>query len=209
VVVLLSGGIDSPVAAYMSMKRGAESIFVNYHSYPFIPNSSLDKIKALVKALTPYQGRSLLCVFPFADIQVAIKENCPEELRTILYRRMMVRLAEKVAMESNALALVTGECLGQVASQTLENIGCIDAAATLPILRPLIGFDKVEIISLAEAINTYKISIRPYPDSCIVFQPRRPKIRGSIEVLLEAEQKVDWESMVEESYKNLDRIKFP
>jgi thiamine biosynthesis protein ThiI len=209
VVVLLSGGIDSPVAAYMAMKRGARAIFINYHSYPFIPHTSLDKIKSLVKAFSPYQGRSLLYVIPFSEIQVTIKKNCPEELRTVLYRRMMMRLAEKAAEEAGALALVTGECLGQVASQTLENIGCINEATRLPVLRPLIGFDKVETVRIAEEIGTYPISIQPFPDSCTVFKPRRPKIRANLKMVCAAEERLDVAGLVEEGFRYADRITLP
>jgi thiamine biosynthesis protein ThiI len=207
VVVLLSGGIDSPVAAYLSMKRGARCVFLNFHSYPFIPEASLDKIQALVRALGAYQGRSLLCVVPFTEIQVAIKKACPEELRTLLYRRMMMRLADRTAEETGALAVVTGECLGQVASQTLENIRCIGSASSLPVLRPLIGFDKTETVALAERIGTYPISIRPEPDCCTVFQPRKPRIRGRLEEMARAEEKLDVDALVEEAFARIDRIK--
>lgn len=207
VVVLLSGGIDSPVAAYLSMKRGARCVFLNFHSYPFIPEESLDKIKAMVSCLNRYQGRSLLYVAPFTEIQVAIKRACPEELRTLLYRRMMMRLADRTAAETGALAVVTGECLGQVASQTLENIRCIGSATSLPVLRPLIGFDKSETVTLAERIGTYEISIRPQPDCCTVFQPRKPRIRGRLEDLARAEEGLDVDALVDEAFTRIDRIK--
>lgn len=206
IMVLLSGGIDSPVAAYMAMKRGARADFINFHSYPFIPQASLDKIVALVKALNVYQHRACLYVVPFADIQVAIKNNCPEELRTILYRRMMMRLANKAAADSGALALVTGESLGQVASQTLENIRCISEPAQLPVLRPLIGFDKVETVEIADRIGTYDISVQPYPDSCTVFMPRHPKIRAEIADLEAAEAKLDMEGMVIAAFDKVDKV---
>ncbi len=206
VMVLLSGGIDSPVAAYLAMKRGARAYFINFHSYPFIPHKSLDKVKDLVRRLAFFQGKSLLFVAPFKEIQIAIKKNCREELRTLLYRRMMRRLAERAAAEAGALALVTGESLGQVASQTLENIGCIGAATRLPVLRPLIGLDKIEAISLANRIDTYDISILPLPDCCTVFQPRNPKIRGSPAAMESAEERLDVEGLVEAAFSGIERV---
>lgn len=206
VVVLLSGGIDSPVAAYMAMKRGARCVFINFDAYPFIPMDSLDKVKSMVQRLSVFQGRSLLFVVPFADIQVAIKKQCPEPLRTILYRRMMMRLAGLAAAESGAGALVTGESLGQVASQTLENIHCIGAAADLPVLRPLIGFDKTETVAVAERIETYRISIQPYPDCCTVFQPRKPKIRADLAEVEAAEENLACHELVQEAFSKTDRV---
>ena len=206
VMVLLSGGIDSPVAAYMAMKRGARAYFINFHSYPFIPELSLDKVKALVRHLTVFQGNAMLFVAPFSDIQVAIKKHCHEELRTLLYRRMMMRLAERAAAEAGALAIVTGESLGQVASQTLENIGCIGSATRLPVLRPLVGLDKIEAIAIARRIGTYDISIQPHPDCCTVFQPRKPKIRGKLADMESAEKRLDVQGLVEEAYSRIQRL---
>ena len=207
VMTLLSGGIDSPVAAWMAMRRGARAAFINYHSYPFIPHRSLDKVKSLVKILARYQGRSTLYVTPFSEIQVAIKRDCPEGLRTLLYRRMMMRLAVKAAEREGALALVTGECLGQVASQTLENIGCIgEAAGSLPVLRPLVGFDKYQVVERARWLGTYETSIRPEPDSCTVFAPRNPRIRGTVEDLAQAETAFPKESLLAESLEGMERI---
>ena len=207
VMVLLSGGIDSPVAAYLAMKRGARAYFINFHSYPFIPMASLDKIRDLVRALGAFQGSSLLYVVPFSEIQVEIKRSCPEPLRTLLYRRMMIRLAERAAAEEGALALVTGESLGQVASQTLENMGIIGNATRMPVLRPLVGMDKTETVELAERIGTFEVSIRPYPDSCTVFQPRRPRIRGKPEEIEEAEKRLEVERLVDEAFARTEREK--
>ncbi|MBU0754172.1 MAG: tRNA 4-thiouridine(8) synthase ThiI [Planctomycetes bacterium] len=207
VMVLLSGGIDSPVAAYLCMKRGARALFINFDAYPFIPGASLGKIKELVRVLGAIQGPTQLFVVPFADIQVAIKKNCPEALRTVLYRRMMMRLAEKAALESGALALVTGESLGQVASQTLENIRCIGAPPSLPVLRPLIGFDKTETMDLARRIDTYAVSIQPHPDCCTVFQPRNPRIRTGLEEAETAESMLDTDKLVETAFSRTDRIR--
>jgi len=207
VVVLLSGGIDSPVAAYMAMKRGARAVFINFHSYPLIPDQSLEKIKNIVRALNAFQGWSSLYTVPFVEIQTAIRDRCPEALRTVLYRRMMTRLACKAADDSGALALVTGESLGQVASQTLENIRCIGDASSLPILRPLIGFDKTEAVDAAKRIGTYEISILPYPDSCTVFMPRHPKIRASLKELEDAECAIDAHGMVDEAFSKTERMR--
>lgn len=209
VMVLLSGGIDSPVAAYMAMKRGARALFINYHSYPFIPEASLDKVKDLVRALSVYQGNSMLFAVPFTDIQVEIKKNCPEPMRTVLYRRMMMRLADRAAEEAGALAIVTGECLGQVASQTLENIRSIGDATCLPVLRPLIGFDKTETVAIAERIGTFDISIRPQPDSCTVFQPNKPVIRSKIKDLEAAEKLLDVDGLIDTAYEQVQRIRLP
>lgn len=209
VMVLLSGGIDSPVAAYMAMKRGARAFFINYHSYPFIPELSLDKVKDLARALSLFQGSSLLFAAPFSEIQMEIKAKCSEPLRTVLYRRMMMRLADRAAVETGALAIVTGECLGQVASQTLENIANIGNATSLPVLRPLIGFDKNETVAIAERIGTYPISIRPHPDSCTVFKPRRPIIRSNREELEMAESRLDVDSLINASFNQIQRIRVP
>ncbi len=207
-VALLSGGIDSPVAAWMTMKRGTRVIFMNYHSYPFISEASRTKVEKIARSLGRFQRGTLLVIAPFAPIQVAIKKECPEQLRTILYRRMMIRLAERLAEREGALALVTGESLGQVASQTLENIRAIGEAAALPLLRPLIGFDKSETIDLARRIGTYDISIEPYPDCCTVFQPRKPKIKATLEEVERAEEALDIEGLVDESFSSLDEERF-
>lgn len=207
-VTLLSGGIDSPVAAWLAMKRGARMLFINYHSYPFISGASLTKVEALVERLAHYQRGAALFVAPFADIQVAIKKACPEPLRTVLYRRMMVRLANRLAAREGALALVTGESLGQVASQTLENIRCIGAVAEYPVLSPLISFDKIEIIALARKIGTYDISIQPHPDCCTVFQPRKPRIAASLEEVEAAETALDIEGLVTAAFDGLEKRVF-
>lgn len=207
-VSLLSGGIDSPVASWMTMKRGTRVILMNYHSHPFISDASRTKVEKIARSLGRFQRGTRLFVAPFAPIQVAIKKSCPEPLRTILYRRMMVRLAERLAEQEGALALVTGESLGQVASQTLENIRAIGDAATLPILRPLIGFDKTEAIALARRIGTYDISIEPYPDCCTVFQPRKPKIKATLDEVVRAEEAIDVEELVAESFSGLDEMVF-
>ena len=207
-VTLLSGGIDSPVAAWLAMKRGARMLFINYHSYPFISGASLTKVEGLVQRLAHFQRGAALFVAPFADIQVAIKQACPEPLRTVLYRRMMVRLANRLAARAGAHARVTGASHGPLASQPLENIRCIGAVADYPVLSPLISFDKTEIIALARKIGTYDISIQPFPDCCTVFQPRNPRIAASLEEVEAAERALDVESLVTAAFDGLEKKVF-
>jgi thiamine biosynthesis protein ThiI len=193
---LFSGGIDSPVAAWMTMKRGCEVPLVSFHAYPYIGESARRKVIDLARILARFQPRSRLFVVPFAPIQVAVRDQTPETYRTVLYRRMMQRIAAGIAEEDGCGALVTGESLGQVASQTLENITCIEAAADLPVLRPLIGFDKEETIRIAQRIGTFDLSSRAEPDCCTVFLPSRPVIRGRIDRCDEAESRIDVEGLV-------------
>ena len=184
---LLSGGIDSPVAAWLAMKRGCEVGYVSFHSFPYIGEGSKKKVTDLVRELARWQPRSHLYVVPFADLQVAIRDGAPAPYRTVLYRRAMQRIASALAARHDYDALVTGESVGQVASQTLENMSCIAAAADRLVLRPLVSFDKEEAIAIARRIGTYEVSKRDEPDCCTVFQPDRPVIRGQLEVCLEAE----------------------
>ncbi len=202
-VALLSGGIDSPVASWMAMKRGCEVVFLSFHSRPWVGEGFERKIERLVGVLGRFQPRSRLCFAPFAAIQERIRERAPEPYRTVLYRRAMQRIACRLAREEGALAIVTGESLGQVASQTLENLTCIERAGDLPVLRPLIGFDKAETIALARRIGTYEISIENEPDCCTVFLPERPVIRGKLEVCLEAEEGLELEPRIEEALASL------
>ena len=188
------------------MKRGCDVEFVSFHSHPFLGESSKRKIEQLVRELAVWQPRSRLHVVPFADAQVAIRDHAPEGYRTILYRRMMQRIATRVAGIRKAGALVTGESLGQVASQTLENITCIEAASGVPVLRPLIAFDKVETIALARRIGTYEVSIRPEPDCCTVFQPQKPAIRGRIDRCEEAEGHLDVADLVGRAVAGIETV---
>jgi thiamine biosynthesis protein ThiI len=157
----MSGGLDSPVAAYRMMKRGAYVVFVHFHSHPFVSRASQDKARELAELLTRYQYASRLLLVPFGEVQREVVLAVPAPLRVIVYRRLMVRIAEALARKVRAQALVTGEALGQVASQTLPNIATVDAVATMPILRPLVGMDKEEIVHQAQALGTYDISIQP------------------------------------------------
>jgi len=207
-ISFLSGGIDSPVASWMMSKRGADVLYLNFHSYPFIGEESKEKVIQLVKHLSRYQPKAVLVIAPFTEIQSAIKAECGERYRTLLYRRMMYHIANRMTQKYKVKGYLTGEALGQVASQTLENIGCTEEAAKLPVLRPLVGQDKSEIIELAQKIGTYPISIQPFPDCCTVFQPRKPETKGRIERVLEEEAKLDVEALVDAAMANLEIHKF-
>jgi len=191
VACLLSGGIDSPVAAYRMMKRGCSVFFVHFHSYPYLSKMSQEKVGDIAEILNQYQRSSKLFLIPFGDIQKEIVLRAPAKYRVVLYRRMMVRITEAIAKREKALALVTGESLGQVASQTLENIRTIENAVTLPVLRPLIGMDKGEIIGQAKEIGTYDISIIPDQDCCQLFIPKNPAVRTTIEEIERVEKALD------------------
>ena len=180
VACLLSGGIDSPVAAYRMMKRGCSVRLVHFHSHPFLSRASQEKVRELAELLTRYQLQTQLFLVGFGEIQREIVLSAPAALRVVLYRRMMLRIAERIARATGASALVTGEVVGQVASQTLDNMAVIASAATLPILRPLVGMDKDEIVAQAEAIGTYPISIVPDQDCCQLFTPRNPATRARL-----------------------------
>ena len=191
VAALLSGGIDSPVAAWRMMKRGCRVLFVHFHSVPYLPATSQAKARALVERLTAWQYASRLHLVPFGEIQREVVLSVPPPLRVVVYRRLMIRIAEVLARRAGAPALVTGESLGQVASQTLENLACIDEAATVPVLRPLVGMDKLEITQQAQRIGTFEISIEPDADCCTLFTPRHPSTRASIEEIAAAESRLE------------------
>ena len=196
-VALLSGGIDSPVASYRIMRRGSVCVFVHFHSYPFTDKASIDKVVDLAKILNCYQLPSKLYLAPLADIQQEIVAKAPPGLRVILYRRMMVRIAEQVARREKAKALVTGDSLGQVASQTVENLAAVDQVATMPILRPLIGEDKIDITKQAQKIGTYELSIAPYQDCCSLFIPRQPETKANLGAVMVAEKGLgDYETLI-------------
>jgi thiamine biosynthesis protein ThiI len=197
VVSLLSGGIDSPVAACRLMKRGCQVTFVHFHSFPFLDATSRDKAVELVQVLTRYQYRSMLYLVPFGEIQRQVVVSAPAPLRVVLYRRLMGRIAEQVARRENAKALVTGESLGQVASQTLDNLAVIEQAVSIPVLRPLIGSDKEEIVQEARALGTYDISIIPDQDCCRLFVPQHPATASSLQEIGEAESHLEIEKLVQ------------
>jgi len=196
VLTLISGGIDSPVAAYRMLKRGCRVIFVHFHSYPFLDKTSQEKAEELVKILTRHQFVSRLYLVPFGEIQRQIVAGILRPLRVILYRRMMLRIGEAIARRARTTALVTGESLGQVASQTLQNLAVIEQAATLPILRPLVGMDKQEIIDQARAIRTFETSSLPDQDCCQFFIPAHPATKATLREVEEAESRLDLPALI-------------
>jgi tRNA uracil 4-sulfurtransferase len=208
VVSLVSAGFDSPVASWRMMKRGATVIFVHFHSMPYTSQNALDQVKQLVEILTKYQYRSKLYIVPFADVQNEIVLHAPPPLRIVLYRRMMIRIAEMVARKEKAEALVTGEAVGQVASQTLRNIRVIDEAASFPILRPLCGMDKEETMDLARKIGTFDISSEPFDDCCSFLAPRSPETWAKIDMVEEAEKNFDVEAIVKDTLKKISIEEF-
>jgi thiamine biosynthesis protein ThiI len=205
---LLSGGIDSPVAAYRIMKRGCRVRFVHFHSYPLLSHASQEKVQEVVNVLTKYQLSSRLYVVAFGEMQRQIVLTAPPALRVVLYRRLMMRIAERLARKSGAGALVTGESLGQVASQTLENLGVINAVVSLPVLRPLVGSDKEEITAEALSLGTYEISIIPDQDCCQLFTPRNPATKAKLEKVEQAEAKLPLEEMIETAVDAAEREDF-
>lgn len=200
-VVLFSGGIDSPVAAWLAMKRGLRVTLLHFHAAPFVGDASKEKAIDLARALSRWAGKLRLFILPFADIQVAIKKGSPSPYRTLLYRRVMNRLAARLADEVSAGAYITGESLGQVASQTVENLAVTADTADRLVLRPLITFDKEETIELARRIGTFEISSRPHPDCCTLFTPEKPKIRGTAEEARELEQEIEFGTLLEEAWE--------
>ena len=205
-VSLLSGGIDSPVASWMMAKRGLSLEMVHYFSYPYTSEEAKQKVLDLAKLLTPWIGRTVVHVVPFTAIQEELRRSCPEELFTILMRRFMMRIAAAVARRTGAGALVTGESLGQVASQTMEAMQCTGGAIDLPVFRPVIGMDKEEIIRISRRINTFETSILPYEDCCTVFTPRHPKLKPTIAECEAAEANLDVEGLVKAAVDGIERV---
>lgn len=203
---LLSGGIDSPVASWMVAKRGVIVDMIHYHSYPYTSQEALDKVLELARLLVPYLGKTCVHVVPFTKVQEELRRSCPEELFTILMRRFMMRIACRVAEQNNIQALVTGESIGQVASQTLDAMACTNAVCTLPVIRPVIGMDKEEIVRIARKIGTFETSILPYEDCCTVFTPRHPRTRPKLDMLEQAETGLDLETMVDETVAGIQRV---
>jgi len=203
---LLSGGIDSPVAAYMMARRGVQIIPVHFFSFPYTSELAKEKVLKLAKILTKYCGRLLVEIVPFTHIQEEIRQHCPEGYFTIIMRRFMMRIAERIANDNGCTALVTGENLGQVASQTTEALTVTEQCVTLPVLRPLIAFDKNEIIDRARVIGTFETSILPYEDCCTIFTPRRPKTKPRLDDVLRAEAALDVTALVDEAVQGIERI---
>jgi thiamine biosynthesis protein ThiI len=211
VVCLLSGGIDSPVAAWRVMRRGCRALFVHFHSYPILSRASQEKARELVKLLTQYQYKSKLFLVPFGEIQQQVVLSVPPPLRVVIYRRLMMRIAETIARRNRAHALVTGEVVAQVASQTLENLAEINRVVTLPVLRPVVGFDKEEITAEAQRLGTFPISIIPDQDCCTLFTPRHPATKAKQPDVEAAERALPIEEMVARAVRNaaLEEFHFP
>jgi len=211
VTCLLSGGIDSPVAALRMMKRGCAASFVHFHSYPILSRASIEKARELVRLLTTWQQRSRLYLVAFGDIQQQVVLAVPGPMRVIVYRRLMLRIAEKIAIARGAKALITGDVVGQVASQTLENLQVIGSVATLPVFRPLIGMDKEEITAEAQRIGSFSISIIPDQDCCTLFTPRNPLTRGRLANIEAAERTLPIDELVESAVAGavVEEFEFP
>ena len=205
-VSLLSGGIDSPAASYMIAKRGVQLELVHFFSPPYTSQQALDKVKQLARELTPWCGRMKLHIVPFTEIQEAIRRDCPEDHFTLIMRRFMMRLAQAVARRTGAKALVTVESLGQVASQTMDALAVSDEVCELPVLRPVIGMDKQEIVLLSRRIGTFETSIQPFEDCCTVFTPRHPKTHPHLDEVREYEKALDVEGLVERALAGIERV---
>lgn len=196
--LLLSGGIDSPVAGWMIAKRGVALDAVHFHSHPYTSDRAKEKVIDLAKILSAYTGKINLHVIPFTEIQLAIIDQCPKNYLTLIMRRVMMRIAERIAKQGHAQALITGESIGQVASQTMESLAVTDHAVSMPVFRPCIGMDKEEIVQISKKIDAYETSILPYEDCCTIFVPKHPKTRPEIAEILEAEQALtNLEEMIE------------
>ncbi|RPJ71443.1 MAG: tRNA 4-thiouridine(8) synthase ThiI [Acidobacteria bacterium] len=211
VACLLSGGIDSPVAAWRMMKRGCSVLLVHFHSYPFLSRASQEKVRELAELLTLYQQRSRLFQVAFGEIQRQVVLSVPAPLRVVIYRRLMMRIADRIARDHGAGALVTGEVIGQVASQTLENMSVIGSVTTLPILRPLVGMDKEEVVAQAIRIKTYDVSIVPDQDCCQLFTPKHPATRASLAAVEDAEALLPLDQLVAEAARaaEVESFEFP
>ena len=203
---LLSGGIDSPVAAYMIAKRGVEIEAVHFFSYPYTSQLAKDKVQELARLVTKYCGRMTLNVVGFTKIQEAIRDNCPEEYFTLIMRRFMMEISQRIALQHGCGALITGENLGQVASQTMEAMTVTGAVVDIPVFMPLIGMDKEEIVTIARKIGTMETSVLPYEDCCTVFTPKHPKTKPSISQLIHAERNLDREALILDALENVEKI---
>lgn len=205
--LLLSGGIDSPVAGYMIGKRGVAISAIHFYSYPYTSERAKEKVLELAAIVSRYTGPMKVAVVPFTDIQLAIMQNCREELSTILLRRSMMRISERVARKYGCSALITGESVGQVASQTVQAIYCTDnAVQNMPIYRPLIGMDKMETVDIARRIGTFETSIQPYEDCCTVFTPKHPKTRPNLQEVLDEEKRYDYENLEEIAIAGIETV---
>ena len=206
-MILLSGGIDSPVAAYMIAKRGVEIEAVHFFSYPYTSQLAKDKVVELARLVTRYSGRMTVNIVSFTEIQEAIRDNCPEEFFTLIMRRFMMEISQRIAKHDGCGALITGENLGQVASQTMEAMAVTGAVVDIPIFMPLVGMDKEEIVTIARKIGTLETSILPYQDCCTVFTPKHPKTKPTLGQLLNAEKNLDREALIQRALEQVEKIK--
>lgn len=207
-MLLLSGGIDSPVAGYMMAKRGVHIAAIHYVSPPYTSERARMKVEQLCDKMTAYCGGIAFYCVPFTELQEAIKDNCSEEYFTVIMRRLMMEIAQRIAVNDNCLALITGESVGQVASQTMSAIACTDAVCRMPVFRPLIGMDKTEIIDIARKIDTFETSILPYEDCCTVFTPRHPKVRPNLADIEKAQSAFDFEPLIQKAIENTEMKTF-
>jgi len=205
-MLLLSGGIDSPVAGYMMAKRGLEIAAVHFYSYPYTSKEARDKVLELANILTDYTGKITVLLVPFTEIQLAIARNCVEDYFTILMRRFMMRIAQRAAELQHCGAMITGESLGQVASQTMEALGCTQAVCYMPVFRPAIGLDKEEIISIARKIGTFETSNLPFEDCCTVFTPRHPQTKPRLDKVEEQEKRLDVDALIERAVEGIEKV---
>ncbi len=204
--LLLSGGIDSPVAGHMIAKRGVEIDAINFFSFPYTSERAKEKVMELASILAQYTSRINLYIVPFTEIQLQIRDNCPEEHMTLLMRRFMMKISEKIAIKNGSMALITGESVGQVASQTLAALNVTNSVCSMPVLRPLIGMDKTEIIDRAYQIGTFETSILPYEDCCTVFTPQHPTTNPKLSNIEKSEKKLDFDRLVEEALEGVERV---
>lgn len=200
--ILISGGIDSPVAAYMMAKRGLQLNAIHFASPPYTSPQAEEKVHNLLRKVSKYSGNITLFTVGFTEIQEAIRDNCPEDLFTLIMRRFMMRISQRIAEKEDCKALITGESLGQVASQTLNALACTDAVVSMPVFRPVIGLDKDEIIKISRQIDTFDISIEPFEDCCTVFTPKHPKTKPQVHILEEAEKAMNVEELIERALNN-------
>lgn len=202
-VILISGGIDSPVAAYMMAKRGIKLTAVHFASPPYTSQRAEDKVVRLLQKVARYSGAMKMYTVPFTKLQEKLRDDCPEELFTIIMRRLMMRISQRIAEQNECQALITGESLGQVASQTIGALGCTDEAADMVVFRPLIGMDKQEIIDISYKIDTFETSIEPYEDCCTVFTPKHPRTKPVLKFVKQAQENAGFEPLIEEALQNL------
>jgi thiamine biosynthesis protein ThiI len=208
VLTLISGGIDSPVASYLMAKRGAENLWLHFHSFPLVSQKSIEKVKKLAEIFLRFQPHLKVYLFPFSKIQMEIRVKSKPKYRVLLYRRAMMKIAQNLAQKENCYAIVTGESLGQVSSQTLPNLQIIERAVLIPILRPLIGFDKEEIINLAKKIGTYQISILPQEDCCTLFTPKHASAKGNLKEIEKIEKSLNLKKLIKQSQNEIQILNF-